>query len=382
MKVLLVSPNGSLDNGASLSLLMLAKLLTKNGIEVVVLSPLKGDLIDKLYEEGIKSYVINQYNDWYAEIIDGKKQYTNPLKLFVKMILNKIALKRIINIIKQENIDIVHVNALTTYLGAKAALATKKKLIWHIREFLEEDLKITFLYENKAYDLIRKSNYTVAISKGIFSKYKNLLNSNNIKLIYNGIDETAFYQKNDILNNSQYIKLTIAGRLVPEKGQMEFVKAINLLKNKGYKNLRALIIGSGSKSEYKSSLINYIQENELSDIISIQEYSSDMNSVWANTDIACICSKAEAFGRVTVEAMLEGILVIGANTGGTIEIIDDNETGYLYEQGNYHDLAEKIEKVINNVSQAQSIALLGQERALEKFTAKENARRIIELYKM
>lgn len=55
-----------------------------------------------------------------------------------------------------------------------------------------------------------------------------------------------------------------------------------------------------------------------------------------------MASRAEAFGRVTVEYMLKGIPVIGARSGATTELISDKETGILYELGNPIDLAEKI----------------------------------------
>ena len=379
MKVLLVNPNGSLDNGVSLCLLTMAKLLRENGIEVVVIVPLYGDLIDKLNEEGIHYYIIKQYNNWYVELKKGKKMSINPFKTSVKFILNRISLGKIKSIIKLENIDIVHVNALTTYLAAKAALSMNVKLVWHIREFVEEDLQITFLNKKKAYQLINKSNSIIAISKSILDKYNKLLECDNIELVYDGIDEHSYFYKKSILTNEN-IQLTLAGRLVPEKGQFEFIKAINELYKRGYKNLRALIIGGKGTGDYLKSLNNYVRENNLSNIISIKEYSSDMNSVWKSTDIACVCSKAEAFGRVTIEAMLAGALVVGANTGGTLDLLENNKTGYLYEQGNYYDLAEKIEYAINNTDKSRNIAIAGQKGALDNFTAKENVRRIIGIY--
>ena len=38
-----------------------------------------------------------------------------------------------------------------------------------------------------------------------------------------------------------------------------------------------------------------------------------------------MASRAEAFGRVTVEYMLKGIPVIGARSGATTELISDKE---------------------------------------------------------
>ena len=51
-------------------------------------------------------------------------------------------------------------------------------------------------------------------------------------------------------------------------------------------------------------------------------------------DIALVASCSEAFGRVTVEAMLAGMLVIGADVAGTSELICDGVNGILYEDDN------------------------------------------------
>ena len=57
-----------------------------------------------------------------------------------------------------------------------------------------------------------------------------------------------------------------------------------------------------------------------------------------------MCSKSEAFGRVTVEYMANKLITIASNTGASPEIIMKN-TGFLYKQGNYRNLANIIKKI-------------------------------------
>jgi len=70
----------------------------------------------------------------------------------------------------------------------------------------------------------------------------------------------------------------------------------------------------------------------------------------------CICSRSEAFGRVTIEGLLSGCIVIGSNSGFTPEIIKDGKTGYLYEPYNPDSLATKIIFVNENREKAQIVA--------------------------
>jgi glycosyltransferase involved in cell wall biosynthesis len=60
-----------------------------------------------------------------------------------------------------------------------------------------------------------------------------------------------------------------------------------------------------------------------------------------------MCSRCEAFGRVTVEAMKLGLPVIAANTGGSPELVQHGINGLLYEWGNPLDLAKQILKIIS-----------------------------------
>ena len=59
-------------------------------------------------------------------------------------------------------------------------------------------------------------------------------------------------------------------------------------------------------------------------------------------NVVLVCSRNEAFGRVTVEGMLAGRPVVGARCAATAELIEDGVNGFLYAHGNAKDLAEKI----------------------------------------
>ena len=107
----------------------------------------------------------------------------------------------------------------------------------------------------------------------------------------------------------------------------------------------------------------------------------DMNELYKASDIFCMCSNCEAFGRVTVEAMLAGNLIIGANSGGTPEILGNGEYGLLFESNSYKDLACKIQYAIENSSQMRNLAVEGREHAVKYFDAKLNAEKIYSLYR-
>ena len=65
--------------------------------------------------------------------------------------------------------------------------------------------------------------------------------------------------------------------------------------------------------------------------------------------IGIVSSEYEAFGRVTIEYMLNGMIPIVSRSGANIEIVCDGVNGYLFELNDSKQLAQKIVMVIDNV---------------------------------
>ena len=96
--------------------------------------------------------------------------------------------------------------------------------------------------------------------------------------------------------------------------------------------------------------------------------------------INLVCSKKEAFGRVTVEAMLANQMVIASDTGCNVELIEENYNGMLYKEGDYKDLAQKINYAINNKELCKNIIINAKKDAMEKYAIVNTANNIYNLY--
>ena len=66
---------------------------------------------------------------------------------------------------------------------------------------------------------------------------------------------------------------------------------------------------------------------------------------YAQADVVCFPSWWENMPMVCIEAMLSGAVVIGSNSGGMSEIIEDGKSGFLLSPRNSQTLAEKIKEV-------------------------------------
>ena len=102
---------------------------------------------------------------------------------------------------------------------------------------------------------------------------------------------------------------------------------------------------------------------------------------YKKSDVMIMASECEAFGRTTVEAMQSGCLVIGSDSGATPDILNHGKAGILFKPRDSVDLKNKMIYVMKNKSICRKIAKDGQNRAIRKYTARENAKQIYEVYK-
>ena len=87
-------------------------------------------------------------------------------------------------------------------------------------------------------------------------------------------------------------------------------------------------------------------------------------------------SRNEALGRVTVESMFYGCPVIGKNAGGTLELIKDNETGFLF--ANAQECAEKMLYVVHH--DVTTIIRNAQHFVLSNFTEECYKHKMLKIY--
>lgn len=375
MKVLLIGTDKN-KSGASLSMVALAKIAQSKGIDVRIIITKHGPLEEELIRQNLEYYIVNSYN-W----IEKDKTLINTIIKLIKKILNITADYKVLKILNDFEPDIVHINTICSGVGARPGLKKKKLLVWHIREFVEEDHGFEFWNKKNAYSLISKSDAIIAISESVYSKFSEIFSKQNLKVIYNGIDIEKFYfPEMHAFTDEKKVEVYMGGSIAESKGQYLLIQAANYLKKSTNIQFIIHIVGSGDKN-YVKKLQETVEKNNLQEVIIFEGFKNRMELEWLKADIAVVASHAEAFGRVTVEAMLSGALVIGANTAGTAEIISDMQTGLLFESGNYKDLAEKLVYAVNHKNKMREIVLNGREYAKNTFTADKNAESIIKVYK-
>lgn len=375
MRVLFISHTNGLD-GANRSLLQLVRELRDNhNVTPIVVCPRDRQshvLTDVYAKEGIECIPVPLVK---FKLV-GNKSLVTKMLLAASFLLRNLYLFYALRGVK---FDLVHSNSSVIDMGAYLALWRRVPHVWHLREFGYEDFRMQSVF-GKRYErwIYKKCVAAIAISKAIEQKFKPLFGTR-IRLIYNGI-----LPKDESLSASHTNPVTtfcITGRLEPNKNQMEVLKACLLLKHESKCHFRLLVVGAGGNTVYTEELKKYVADNGLQDEVVFMGYRTDVPEILSQCNVGLTASTNEAFGRITVEYMMQNLAVIASDTGANPEIISDGEIGMLYPSGDARQLADKMLALLQNRNLLMRIAANGKQRALECFSSVKNSDSIFNLYK-
>jgi glycosyltransferase involved in cell wall biosynthesis len=152
----------------------------------------------------------------------------------------------------------------------------------------------------------------------------------------------------------------------PGKRQEDAVRAVSLLTQRGL-DVQLTLLG-GAIPDYGIFLRELVETLGLEKRVEFVAFTPEPFAHVASADLALMCSRAEAFGRVTVEAMKCGTPVVGANSAGTAELIQDGRTGFLYRPGDVGDLAAKVETLYRDRDLLETMGRNAGEWSRETFS--------------
>lgn len=339
-KIVWVVHEGQLS-GANLSLLEYLQLLSENDFEIYLVTPRLGEFTNMAAPFVSHSYEIYFYSWCINPFV--KIGLVSSLR---KIIRNRIAQKQIGKLLKKIKPDYVATNTITIDIGAIAARKKGIKHIWFVHEFGEKDHGFTFKEGMEAARkiILSLSDIVVVNSLAVLNSFPI---TDKIKLVYYSIPNRCQIINNKILTDC--LRLIMLGQIAESKKQDEAVEAIALCRKRGY-HVTLSIYGKIVIEEYGGFLKQSIVQNDLQNFVTIYPPIKDICKPLFQSHALLMCSRNEAFGRVTVEALKCGLPVIGAETGGTCEIVKNDFNGYFYETGNSTDLADKIINLYNNYS--------------------------------
>lgn len=309
--------------GANKVLLLILEYFNSNGYKVSVLLPSKGEMSTALEKLNI-TYTIIPFFSSFLYVKKSLKFLSLPILFLLDCIIFPLILIKI-NKFKP---DLIYSNTSAENIGILVAKFLNVKHISHIHEFMLLDHGAHFIFGNKAKKkYIDKSNGVIYVTNCV-ANYVNLgqpLTHSKI-VIYNGLKNNNWALEEKTL--SEQINFGIVGILNPGKGQDIAIKYFKEINTK-YPDSKLHLYGD-KNGKYKKSLINLVKILNLQENVIFHGFINDVSKIYKEIDILLMFSKSEGFGLVTVEAMLNGVPVLGYNNAGTSEIIENNVTGILF----------------------------------------------------
>ncbi|MDO8649564.1 MAG: glycosyltransferase [Candidatus Peregrinibacteria bacterium] len=342
-RVLLVSHNLNLE-GASLSLVQIARGLTRRGFSVEVLSPQDGPLRSILERESIAVSV---------------EDYWTPGWSFHR----------------RDAFDLLFANTLLAFPFLEKLGALKPPTIWCIRESERGKYFAAHPIPRSLFTLVDRVLFVSDSTRAAYAD----LDRGHFCTIENGVDlaEIDDHRREDVRQRKreelgiqkEEVVITTVGTVCARKAQKEFVEAATHLQNvPGFPKLRFLIVGSEGKSAYERDVCAMIEASGFTEQITLIEKTTGVFDYYAASDIFVCNSYVESFPRVTLEAMAFGLPIVGTNVFGIPEQVRHGLEGLLVPPGDVPALRDSLASLIYDRKRVKKFGENARRRVEERFT--------------
>jgi len=277
---------------------------------------------------------------------------------------------KVIFLYKKIKPDLIHSwSGITTYYAIPLKILFRTKIIG---SYITGSRYVKYKYLFPFTDLIIANSYA-----GLKA---NLAPSQKSKVIYNGFDFNRINNLRDkeeliaelIIPSGFYIVGMVAS-FTTSKDYNSFINAaFEVLKQ--INNVVFLCIGDGDDSFYKQKTSTFQKHfrflgkrHDVEDLINMM-------------DVCVLTTFTEGVSNAVLEYMALQKPVVASGEGGLSEIIENNESGFLFPVGEFLLVAEKIIKLLNNKKLKQTMGVKGGKIVEEKFPINKMITEYIQVY--
>jgi len=341
---------------------------------------------------------------------NAKLSKVNPLKIAVNAVWSREAQKKILKLIEEKKLNVVHFHNTFLRISPAAYYVVKKKgipvvqtlhnyrvicpgsLLMRNGHVCENCLKKKVPWPGVIHGCWRNSKAGTALVVVMLVVHRLLRTWTEQVDVY--ITPTEFVRRKFIEGGLPAEKIVVkpnfvypdpgigehkenfalfVGRLSAEKGVRTLLSAWRLLKDIPLK-----IVGNGP-------LMTEVKERVERERFAVEVLGwrtrEEVLALMRNASFLLFPSEwYETFGMTIIEAFACGLPVIASKLGAMAEIIEDGRTGLLFEPGNPEDLAAKVEWLL---SHPQELARMSKEARAEyeaKYTAERNYEMLMAIY--
>lgn len=346
------------SGGAERHLLDILKKSNSDKYEMILIVPLLGTYNQSYEKFADKIYKIDiEKSKSFVSLIRGILKILNAEKpkIIYAHLFKAIFLAAIANIFSKQK---------STFYGNLHAEVSDEVSIHWIKKRIFQGL--IFLLQFIIDKYIAVSDYNAKMMMRQFvAKQK-------IVTIYNGIDETEFYEVKSE-KSSEYFIINYIGRLQPQKGVDTLTQIAKKLEKDKY---RIHIYGEG---ELKLWLLNEIKQHQLHHV-ELKGFSRNIRKAINQSNLLILPSKGDVFGLVIAESMACGKAIVASDVGGIPELLIDGKGGFLCSPGDIDCFVEKINYLEQHPHLLEKFGEFNQQYFNQNFTLNQMMFKLEALY--
>lgn len=166
------------------------------------------------------------------------------------------------------------------------------------------------------------------------------------------------------------------GRLSPEKGHADLIRAIDIVSRRGQK-VSLVLIGDGPE---RPKLLQQINALGLQGRVHLPGYIREPQRLLEEVDLMVLPSHTEGLPNAALEALLMEVPVLATKVGGTPEVITDGETGRLVPAHSPEALAGGILEFLAAPEFWKQMASRGKDMVKMNFGFQSRTRKLEAIY--
>lgn len=349
--------------GSDKVLLYLVSAMAAQGLNPIVLLPEEGPLLIELQKRGAETLIV-PVTKLDRKTLSPKGLLRLPWSLYKSIAgINRAVAGR--------QIDLVYSNTLAVFGAAIWAMLMRKPHVWHVHEILLSPSVVRkgfpwmlrLLADKAICNSTMTSNWLLAEQPRLAAKTVVIWNGQGPRPVPN-TPATAQVRVQFGISPDDLV-VTLVGRINRWKGQSLFIEAADKLRQRGFKNVHFLIVGSAvaGQENLVEDLRHKIAQSSVGAHVHILAFTHDVWSVWDASDIAVVPStEPEPFGMVAIEAMASGKPVVVAAHGGLLDIVEDGVSGLQFKANNAGKFADAMEKLLLSADLRNQMGLAGKQR--------------------
>jgi glycosyltransferase involved in cell wall biosynthesis len=282
-------------------------------------------------------------------------------------------------LLRTRHVDVVHANephALTSAWLARAHRFVPLVVSRRVELPLSSDKFSMARY--------RAASRVVAVSDFVEKSMRGSgLSADRIEIIFVGVEIPAAVSSADReLARKRFaipqdsVCLGNVAAFVPEKGHVLLLHAFAELRAQ-FPQCVLLLAGEGRE---KASLHALVRQLRLEEIVKFPGFVSDVESVYAATDLFVFPSHQEPLACAMLSAMAHGLPVVAFDRGGNPEAIEDGKNGLLVKDLDATALAVAMAHLVAHPHEASRLGRTARETVQSRFSADRMAEETLRLY--